>query len=236
MEALEFGKLFPLFNAGSAESLTATLAVSWQNQHPAGCSILTENGWGKAVYFILQGWGKVRYLQASGDDSTLAILGPGEFFGEMSVLDEAARSTDVVALSEMEVLCVPAQKFIQLLIRDSQLHYRFLQLMVRRVRQANLRFEFQRQSPAVKLANTLVALGQNYGHRHPEIEKNPTIGMVIFNIPIADLADVSDTSVDDTAKIMAALESKGWIEVDQARQQLYLLNVPQLMQLAGQVP
>ncbi len=236
MEAGEFSKLFPLFNVASAESLTAILALSWQNQHPAEHSILTEDAWGKAVYFILQGWVKVRSLQASGDDSTLAILGPGEFFGEMSVLDEVPRSTDVVALSEMEVLCVPAQKFIQLLMRDPQLHHRFLQLMVRRVRQANSRFEFQRQPPAVKLANTLVTLGQNYGHRHPQIAENPTIGIVIFNIPIKDLADVSDTSVDDTAKIMTTLASKGWIEIDQATQQLYLLNFPQLMQLAGQVP
>ncbi len=235
MEAAEFSKNFPLFNAGSAESLTATLAVSWQNQHPAGHSILTADAWGKAVYFILQGWVKVRQLQTSGDDSTLAILGPGEFFGEMSVLDEAPRSTDVLTLSDVEVLCVPAQKFTQLLMGDSQLHYRFLQLMVRRVRQANLRFEFQHQPPAAKLANTLVSLGNNYGHRHPEIEQNPTLGIVIFNLPIKDLADVSDTSVEDTAKIMTTLESKGWIEIDQSRQQLYLLNFPQLMQLAGQI-
>jgi CRP/FNR family transcriptional regulator, cyclic AMP receptor protein len=78
-------------------------------------------------------------------------------------------------------------------------------------------------------------LGNNYGHRHPEIEQNPTLGMVIFNIPIADLADISDTSPDDTAKIMTTLASKGWIEIDQSTQQLYLLNFPQLMQLAGQI-
>ncbi len=100
-----------------------------------------------------------------------------------------------------------------------------MQLIVRRLRQTNVRFQRRNQPPAVKLANTLVSLAENYGETTPQ-------GTEIFNIPVNDLADVTDISVQDTTKIMDKLESKGWIKIDSARQTLSLVNLKQLTQLA----
>ncbi|HAG79946.1 MAG TPA: transcriptional regulator, partial [Cyanobacteria bacterium UBA12227] len=74
----------------------------------------------------------------------------GDFFGEMAILDESPRSTDVIALSQVKLLSVSAQRFIQTLFKDPQLHHRMLQLMVRRLRLTNLRFQRRHQPPAVK--------------------------------------------------------------------------------------
>ncbi|MEP0812588.1 Crp/Fnr family transcriptional regulator [Trichocoleus sp. ST-U2] len=186
-----------------------------------------EDAWGNAVYFVVSGWVKVRRL--SGENVvTLAILGKGDFFGEMAILDESPRSTDVIALSPVELLSVSAQRFIQTLFKDPQLHHRMLQLMVKRLRQTNLRFQMRHQPPAVKLANTLIALGENYGEA---TEK----GMEIYNIPSKDLANVTDIGVEDTSKIIEKLESKGWIKIDPAQETLHLLNIKQLTHLAGRV-
>jgi hypothetical protein len=81
------------------------------------------------------------------------------------------------------------------------------------------------QPPAVKLVCTLVSLAESYGQ---PTEK----GTEIFNIPYKDLADITDISVEDTAKIMEKLDSKGWIKIDQASQTLYLINIKQLTHLA----
>lgn len=224
MQTEDFSELFPLFNTANPETLEWLLSVAVDHDYPSGRAVLMEDAWGNAVYFVVSGWVKVR--RTSGNDVvTLAILGRGDFFGEMAILDESPRSTDVVALSPVQLLSVSAQRFIQTLFKDPQLHHRMLQLMVRRLRQMNIRLQLRHQPPAVKLANTLVALGENYGQVSDR-------GMGIYNIPFKDLADVTDIGVEETTKIMEKLHSKGWIKIDPARQILELINFKQLTLLA----
>ncbi len=225
MQTKAFSELFPLFNTANPETLEWLLSVGVEHEYPAARAVLMEDAWGNAVYFVISGWVKVRRLY--GDNAvTLAILGRGDFFGEMAILDESPRSTDVIALSQVKLLSVSAQRFIQTLFKDPQLHNRMLQLMVRRLRLTNLRFQRRHQPPAVKLANTLVNLAESYG-------KSTEKGTEILNIPYKDLADMTDISVEDTAKIMEKLESKGWTKVDSEEQTLCLINLKQLTHLAG---
>lgn len=227
MQTEDFSELFPLFNTVNPETLEWLLSVADEHEYPAGRAVLMEDAWGNAVYFLVSGWVKVRRIVGDGG-VTLAILGQGDFFGEMAILDESPRSTDVVALSPVKLLSVHAQRFIQTLFKDPQLHHRMLQVMVRRLRLTNHRLQLRHQPPAVKLANTLVAIGENYGQA---TEK----GTEIYNIPFKDLADVTDIGVEETTKIMEKLNSKGWIEIDSARQIIQLLNLKQLTHLAGKV-
>jgi CRP/FNR family cyclic AMP-dependent transcriptional regulator len=229
MQIEAFSEIFPLLAAANPETLEWLLSVAVEHEYPANRAVLMEDAWGNAVYFIVSGWVKVRRLSGSGEDVvTLAILGRGDFFGEMAILDESPRSTDVIALSAVKLISISAQRFIQTLFKDPQLHHRMLQLMVRRLRQTNLRFQLRHQPPAVKLANTLIAMGENYGHESPN-------GIEIFNIPYKDLADVTDIGVEETTKIMEKLESREWLKVDPSSQAIYLLNMKQLMNLAGKI-
>ncbi len=224
METEAFRELFPLFNAASPETLEWLLSIAVEHDYPSDRAVLMEDAWGNAVYFIESGWVKVR-RHVGEDFVTLAILGQGDFFGEMAILDESPRSTDVVALSPVKLLSVSAQRFIQTLFKDPQLHHRMLQLMVSRLRQTNYRFQLRHQPPAVKLANTLVYLGENYGIPSEE-------GTEIFNVPIKDLADVSDVTSEDAAKIVEKLVDKGWVKIDESNQAIHLTNVKQLANLA----
>jgi CRP/FNR family transcriptional regulator, cyclic AMP receptor protein len=220
-------ELFPLLAAANPETLDLLLSVAVEHEYPTGRAVLMEDAWGNAVYFVVSGWVKVRRHSGNGEDvSTLAILGRGDFFGEMAILDESPRSTDVIALSNVKLISISAQRFIQTLFKDPQLHHRMLQLMVRRLRQTNLRFQLRHQPPAIKLANTLVAMGENYGEEFAG-------GVNIFNIPPKDLADVTDITVEETTKIMEKLTSKGLIKIDAEAHTLHLANLKQLIQLAN---
>jgi CRP-like cAMP-binding protein len=227
MQTKAFNELFPLFNTANPETLEWLLSVVVEHEYPAGRAVLMEDAWGNAVYFVVSGWVKVRRLYGE-NVVTLAILGRGDFFGEMAILDESPRSTDVLALSDVKLLSVSAQRFIQTLFKDPQLHHRMLQLMVRRLRQSNIRLQRRHQPPAVKLVSTLVSLAENYGQ---PTEK----GTEIYNFFYQDLADISDISAEDTAKIMDKLDSKGWIKLDPENQTLCLINIKQLAHLAGRV-
>jgi CRP/FNR family cyclic AMP-dependent transcriptional regulator len=213
--------LFPLFKGANPETLGGLLSNAVKHEYPPGRAVVMEDSWGNAIYFVVSGWVKVRRL--SNDRAvSMAILGRGAFFGEMAILDESPRSNDVLALSPVRLISVTAQRFIQTLFKDPQLHHRMLQF-----RQTNLRSQLRNRQPAVKLANTLVELAENYGQKNAE-------GKDIFNIPYQDLADVTDITLDETSKIMDKLDSKGWLKIEPERQTIHLINLKHLINLASQ--
>ncbi|MBE9076838.1 Crp/Fnr family transcriptional regulator [Romeria aff. gracilis LEGE 07310] len=226
MQPEAFSQLFPLFNAANPETLEQLLSAATQYDCPPGRTVLMEDSWGNAVYFLASGWVKVR-RQVGDDYVTLAVLSRGDFFGEMAILDESPRSTDVTALSTVELVSIPAQLFIQTLFKDSQLHHRMLQLMVKRLRLTNIRFQLSHKASAIKLANTLLAMAEAYGTQvGNQVE--------IFNIPPSDLAAVADVSKHDVVKLMAKLEQKAWIRTDPDTNALFLTNLSPLKQLLKQ--
>ncbi len=225
METKAFSELFPLFNTANPQTIASILAAVDKHEYPEDRTVLMEDAWGNAVYFVVSGWVKVRRLYKE-DAFTLAIIGPGDFFGEMAILDESPRSTDVIALSPVELMSISAQDFIQTLFKDPELHHRLLQLMVKRLRQTNLRFQQRHQKPPVKLLNNLITLVENYGKTTPN-------GMEIHNIPYGDLADITDISLEDTTSIINKLRERGWLKVDEANQSLCITNIQQLSQLVA---
>ena len=225
MQAVFFSEIFPLMSTANPQTLEWLLNVATEHEYPAHRAVLMEDSWGNAVYFIVSGWVKVRRT-ANENSRAVAILGKGDFFGEMAILDESPRSTDVIALSPVKLFSVSRDRFIHILFKDSQLHHRMLQLMVRRLRQTNLRLEMRLAPPAVKLAHTLVTLGESYA-------QDTVNNKEIFNIPFQDLADVTEIGLEETTKIMEKLVEKNWIAIDETNQVLKLVNVKQLMNLAS---
>ncbi len=227
MQADTLSELYPLFHTANPETVEWLISVATHHDYPADRAVVMEDAWGNAVYFIEAGWVKVR-RHAEDSSITLAVLGKGDFFGEMAILDESPRSTDVVAMTAVRLMSISAQRFIQTLFKDPHLHHRLLQLMVQRLRQTNLRFQLRHQPPAVKLANTLTAIQEAYGEPVDD-------GVDLFNIPRRDLADLADITLDEAEKIMAKLAEKGWIVEDKARSVLRLQNTRQLAHLAGRL-
>ncbi len=172
-----FRDLFPLFSNASPETLAILYKGATFNECPAGRTVLMEDSWGNAVYLIVSGWAKVR-VQSGNGYVTLVILGKGEYFGEMAVLNESPRSTDVAALSHVELVSIPAQLFLKSLFQDPQLHHRLLQSMVERLKQTQKRFQLRNKAPGIKMVYTLLGLADAYGERQGEVVE-------IFNIPDA---------------------------------------------------
>ncbi|PZO14065.1 MAG: transcriptional regulator [Leptolyngbya foveolarum] len=222
--AKALSEFFPLFQSASPETLDSLHRSATFNECPAGRTVLMEDSWGNAVYLIVSGWAKVR-CQSGDGYVTLAILGKGEFFGEMAVLNESPRSTDVAALSRVELVSIPAQLFLKSLFNDPQLHHRLLQLMVQRLKQTQARFQLRNKAPGIKMVNTLVGLADAYGD-----QKGDTIE--IFNIPAKDLSEVADVKLSEVPKILGKLTDRKLLAVDTQRSVIKLLNMKNLRLLS----
>lgn len=225
METTVVSEIFPLLNAAETETLDWLLSVAIEQEFTAEETIVCEQSWGNAVYFIVSGWVKARRWHNETPITSL-IQGRGDFFGESAILDEPPRVTEIVTLSETRVISISAQRFIQTLFQDSQLHHKLLQITVRRLRQMELRLQLHHHPPVVKLAYTLVNLAETYGKPTEE-------GMEILLFPEQDVADVSDLSLEETQKFLKKFQSKGWLEFNQDEKTLCLTNIRQLNHLAS---
>jgi CRP/FNR family transcriptional regulator, cyclic AMP receptor protein len=225
MQTELFSETFPLFEAADDETLEWLLSVAVEDDYPADRAVLVEEAWGNAVYFILSGWVKIRYLRDH-KPIVLDILGQGDFFGEMAILDESPRDLEVVACTPVRLLSVPAQRFIQFLFKDSQLHHRMLQLTVKRLRQNNQRLQLLQESPTVRIANILINLAENYGN-------STDAGLEIFNFPIGDIADLANVDQTEAVKVIEKLHEKGWLQIDVRDRVINLTNPKQIVQLVG---
>jgi CRP/FNR family transcriptional regulator, cyclic AMP receptor protein len=200
----------PFFEAlpeiGVEKSLTHLVTRS----HPANQVILLENDWGGSVYFIMDGWVKIRTYNLDGKEVTLNIIGRGELFGEMAALDEVPRSTDVITLTTTMIASIPAQDFVHLLQTEPLAGMKLAQLMARRLRQVNRRLRLRESDSQSRVADTLLFLAEGQG-------KQGHTGTEIPNLPHRELSSLSGLARETVTRVLTRLEKKGLIVRDQDR-------------------
>ena len=203
-------KLMPLFEGFESEVLEPLGKQMTVRQHPRNQTIILQNDWGNSVYFVVEGWVKIRTFNMDGKEVTLNILGPGEVVGEMAALDEAPRSTDVIALTPATVALLPASRFVEFLQSDAGCGVRLAQLMSRRLRLINQRLQLREAGSNARLADILLFLAEFSG-------RVSRAGVEIPNLPHRELGSLSGLARETVTRILGKLENQGIIERDRQR-------------------
>jgi len=203
-ELISAAPFFAGLPEASVEQATAHVVT---RSHPANRVILLENDWGGSVYFILEGWAKIRTYNLDGREVTLNILGKGELFGEMAALDEVPRSTDVITLTTTTIGSIPAQDFIQLIHNEPLAGVRLSQLMAKRLRQVNRRLRLRESDSQSRVADTLLFLAEGQGRLKQQ-------GTEIPNLPHRELSSLSGLARETVTRVLTKLEKKGLIKRD----------------------
>ncbi|MEO0533622.1 MAG: Crp/Fnr family transcriptional regulator [Cyanobacteria bacterium P01_A01_bin.123] len=176
-------------------------------RHPANQVILLENDWGSSVYFILEGWVKIRTYNLDGKEVTLNIIGKGELFGEMAPLDEVPRSTDVITLMPTVIGNMPANDFVHLIHTEPLSGIRLAQLMARRLRQVNRRLRLRESDSMSRVADIILFLADGQGMVREQ-------GIEIPNLPHRELSSLSGLARETVTRVLSKLEKKGIITRD----------------------
>jgi CRP-like cAMP-binding protein len=101
--------------------------------------LIREGEIGTEAYLVERGRLDVRRRGATGDEVSIATLGPGDWVGEMSLLLDEARSATVVATSDAQLRRITRQSFARLLADDPERTQELLRQLAGRVREANAR-------------------------------------------------------------------------------------------------
>src|SRR5438874_13119411 len=105
-----------------------------RHQFPAGTAIITAETPGEAVYLIHTGTVKIKVDHEDGKEVIIAILGPGNVVGEMSVIDSAGRSADVVTQEDCVLFWLDRGSFNQFVDNMPMLARNLLGVLTGRLR------------------------------------------------------------------------------------------------------
>lgn len=102
-------------------------------RYPRGAAIVKKGDVGLGFYLILDG-----HVHIKEGGHVLGELGRGQYFGEMSLFDEAPRSADVVATQDSQCLVIPRGIFMNLLKMEPDISIKLLKELSRRLRDLSL--------------------------------------------------------------------------------------------------
>src|SRR5262245_12606176 len=137
MVTLESSALFkPLPDAEKAVLRDA----AEHRRFPAGQEIFKEGDPGDGVYVVRSGRVRLSARLSGGERRVFSEVTPGDFFGEMAVLDQLPRSATATAADAVELYFIPREHMVTLLTRSTGLSMALLQEISQRMREFNQQY------------------------------------------------------------------------------------------------
>lgn len=130
--------LFSGLDDGELEKLSK---VSGRKRAERGAFVVRAGEGTDSLYVLLAGRAKVTNTDEEGREIILAWLGPGEFFGEMGLIDGSPRSANVVAAEPCELLFLSKEAFQRCLQDNFQVAQKLMKTLVLRLREADRKIE-----------------------------------------------------------------------------------------------
>lgn len=120
-----------LFQGLSAKSLARVASIATEQRYPVGTVLFRAGDVGDRLYLITEGRVRIsREVPGMGEEA-LTILGPGDYFGEMAVIDPAPRSADAHVHESCTVLEITKNQMEHLMLVHRDLAYEVLWNVVR---------------------------------------------------------------------------------------------------------
>jgi signal transduction histidine kinase len=137
MVAIESSKLFGGLSQGDLDLLRGSMEV---REFPHDQAIFKEGGAGDGMYMVRSGAVQISAVIGEGERKALANLGPGDYFGEMAVIDNEPRSASAMTQGETSVYYWPRGAILKLLEQSPILAVRLIREFSHRMREFNKRF------------------------------------------------------------------------------------------------
>jgi len=182
-----------------------------------------------ACYLVEKGALKVAIEDHTGGETWLAILGAGDWVGELGIIDRQPRSATVIAMTDCRVWRLSVQDFDVMKRDDFQLYERLVQLICERLRVTNLQVCNQRLGLEARLAQTMLKLAKAFGE---PTEDGQTL--IRYRIGQSRLAEVASASRENVNR-----QFKAWREAglcDRVQSYYCLSDLSDWELLAGQYP
>ena len=176
----------------------------------SGAVIFREGDPGDSLHVIVEGAVRISVLSASGGEATVALLGPGEFVGDLALLDGRPRSASAIAAQPTKTLVVTRDDFARWLSERPQAALALLEALSLRVRRTD---ETLTDLTFLALPHRLAKRLLNLATTHPEMQSagRGAAGGVRLRITQAELASMLGVSRESVNKQLNEFVREGWV-------------------------
>ena len=198
-------KAVPFFAQLNDQELELVRSVAAERSHPKNAVVLTEGEMGDSLYVIQTGKVKVVIGDEEGREIILKILGPGDFFGEMSMIDKQPRSASVTTLEASTFLVLAHSGFEHVIEQAPRIAKVVMQILAHRVREADRKIgTLALMDVYGRVASTLLELA---------VYNNGKL-MVGEKLSQQDLANMVGASREMVNRILKDLSDRGFISIE----------------------
>ena len=216
----------PLFAALDEQASAELLSSMTPLRMDRGDVLFHEGDPGDRLYVITEGKVKLGRTSYDGREHLLAILGPGEMFGELSLFDPGPRTATATAVAETQLVGLGTESLHGYLVARPQASYTLLAALARRLRRTNESLaDLVFTDVPGRVAKALLELSQRFGRPVDEGI------MVAHDLTQEELAQLVGASRETVNKALADFATRGWIKLE-ARAVL-LMNTERLTKRAG---
>ena len=196
-------KQVPLFEGLTEDELSGLSQVAMLRIFPKDRVVIMAEEEGDSLFVIHTGKVKVSIVSEDGREVILTILGEGNFFGEMSILDGNPRSANVTTIEETELLMVRRADFLRFIQQTPQVAIKLLAVLAQRLRKTDRKIEGLVLSDVTgRITQTLLQLGEEQGSPTPA-------GILIKDRPThQDMANMSGTTRETVSRVLKRLEKQ----------------------------
>jgi CRP/FNR family transcriptional regulator, cyclic AMP receptor protein len=192
----------PLFAHLGDQELGRLAAAVRERPYPRNSVIVFAEDPGDALFVVAAGQVKVVLGGEDGREVILAVLGPGDFFGELALIDDQPRSAHVIAMEDARLLVLRRDDFQRALEAHPRIALGMLRALARRLRRADDTIGGLVLLDVVgRVARVLLDLA----------EEGPD-GLAVPRITHATLAQMIGSSRETVSRTMSQLADRGLIE------------------------
>jgi len=195
-----------IFSDLSQEELEKVANFCTPRTYPKNSMIILEEEFGDTVFGIISGTVKITRVNDEGKEVILALLGQGELFGELAVLDGEARSANALAQEKCTLLAFPKGEFLNLLKTNFKITFSLMGELAKRLRKSDQQIEALSLSDAEhRIGVSILNLAEDMGI----IKKGQ---VTIEKLPFQqDIANMAGTSRETVSRVLTLFEEKSMI-------------------------
>lgn len=205
-EVLRRAGLFQNVASDDAEALSGQFEIV---DIPRGGVVFREGEPGDSLYIVLAGKVKLGKHSADGRENLVAVMGPGDEFGELSLFDPGPRTTTAVAVTDVRLARLPKPALAQWVQERPQISVQLLRVLARRLRRTNTMLaDLIFVDVPGRVAKQLLQLAQRFG----SLEAGQL--RVTHDLTQEELAQLVGASRETVNKALADFAARGWLRLE----------------------
>lgn len=218
----------PLFAILDATGRNFVRSLMTQRELERGWVLFREGERGESLFVIVEGRIKVGRSNWDGRQNVVAILGPGELFGELSVFDGGPRTMTATAIGHVLLLELDGPSLDVLLFRHPEVGRELLRSLAGRLCRTNDSMaDLVFLDVAARVAKVLLNLAERFG-------RLTVAGLMIYHeLRQDEVANLVGTSRETANRALVDFARRGWLTYDVG--QVCIKDLPALRRRAGEI-